>query len=70
MSDQITNINAGNTDDIAWEARGQIRVAVKGIGEFSFSLDLYNDANFTDKINSSQYPVRLSLKENIYMEVA
>lgn len=67
---ECSYMKTGNTDDIAWEARGHVRVAVKGIGEFAFALDLFNDDSFEEKFNSSQYPVMLSLKDNIYLEVS
>ncbi|XP_063689223.1 ZP domain-containing protein-like [Bolinopsis microptera] len=60
----------GNTDNVAWEARGQITVDIKGAGSFTFVLDLYESSNFTMKRDSSQYPVRLSVQDDIYLEVA
>ena len=62
-------MNTGNTDNIAWEARGQITVDIKGAGSFTFVLDLYESSNFTMKRDSSQYPVRLSVQDDIYLEV-
>ncbi|KAL5270856.1 hypothetical protein ACHWQZ_G001503 [Mnemiopsis leidyi] len=60
----------GSTDNVAWEARGQITVDIKGTGSFTFVLDLYEDSEFVKKRDSSQYPVRLSVQDDIYLEVA
>lgn len=60
----------GSTDNVAWEARGQITVDIKGAGSFTFVLDLYESADFANKRDSSQYPVRLSVQDDIYLEVA
>lgn len=60
---------SGSTDNVAWEARGQITVDIKGTGSFTFVLDLYEDSEFVKKRDSSQYPVRLSVQDDIYLEV-
>ena len=68
-SGDYSKLFPGSTDNVAWEARGQITVDIKGAGSFTFVLDLYESADFANKRDSSQYPVRLSVQDDIYLEV-
>ena len=42
---------------------------IKGSGSFTFVLDLYESSDFLNKRDSSQYPVRLAVQDDIFLEV-
>ena len=63
---------SGKTYQVEWQARGQTTLSadpVTGFGTVTFFLDMYQSPDFTDKIDNSQYPIRVSIEDDIYLEV-
>merc|ERR1712176_807328 len=51
---------------------GQTTLAetVKGEGSVTFYLDLYKSGDYTEKTDNSQYPVRVNIRDDVYLEVS
>ena len=62
---------AGVTNLVNWKTRGETAltdVAV-GVGAGTIFLSLYSAANYSEKTDNSQYPVRVNLMDDVFMEV-